>query len=197
LERKHSFISVSRENPGEHRHERDKSEPNSETGGRRRKKLDTKQFRNRSQQLTRVGVRGLPQNFFGSSYFYKFTGTHDSNPHRQLRHDRQAVRNENVGQAKLALKILQQKQHLSADGDIQCGDRLIGNNQFRPQDQRAQFRCADAGRRKIRSEKSGGLTRGTLPRVLVASVIFEVIVVNKETCIDIRKYGEFMADLEK
>jgi hypothetical protein len=72
-----------------------------------------------------------------STHLNKFTGTHDCNPRRQLSHDRKAVRDEDVGQAELALKILQQEQHLGANGYVQCGDRFIRNEQLGPQDQRA------------------------------------------------------------
>jgi hypothetical protein len=109
-------------------------------------------------------MSGLPQNLLCRSYFYKFAETHDSNPRRQLRHDRKAVRDENVGQAEVALKILQQEQHLSADGDIQCGDWLIGNNQFRPQDQRAQSEKSDGWMRRRFASRSICL-RSFCPRV--------------------------------
>ncbi len=72
----------------------------------------------------------------------EFPGAHDGDPCGDLRHHRKAVRDQQVGQAKLLLQFLQQYQHLCTNGNIQRGNRLIGNDQLRPQNQRA--RDADA-----------------------------------------------------
>ena len=51
--------------------------------------------------------------------------------------DRQIVRNEQVGQAALGLQVVEQVEHLRADGHVQRGNRLVGDDELRLHDQRA------------------------------------------------------------
>ncbi len=51
--------------------------------------------------------------------------------------DRQVVRDEQVGYLLLFLELLEEIEHLGADGHVQRGDRLIGHDQFRLHDHRA------------------------------------------------------------
>ena len=57
-------------------------------------------------------------------------------------HDRQVVRDEDVGQAEVALQRLEQVDHLRADRDVERRDRLVEDDQLRVQRERP--RDADA-----------------------------------------------------
>src|SRR5208337_1033663 len=61
---------------------------------------------------------------------------------RQIAHDRHGVRDEEVCERELSLKLLQQVHNLRANADIQRRHRLVGNNEPRLQYQRS--RNADA-----------------------------------------------------
>ena len=48
----------------------------------------------------------------------------------------QVVGDEDVGELQLALQVAQEVQHLGLDRDVERGDRLVGDDQLRPQRQR-------------------------------------------------------------
>jgi hypothetical protein len=60
---------------------------------------------------------------------------HDSDARGQVTHHRHGVRNEQVGQLKLALQLGQQVHHLCAHADVERRNRLIGDDEFRPERQ--------------------------------------------------------------
>src|SRR4051812_40822283 len=52
------------------------------------------------------------------------------------------MRDEDVGEAEVVLKRLEQVDHLRLDRDVECGDGLVGDDQLRPKRERT--RDADA-----------------------------------------------------
>ena len=73
----------------------------------------------------------------------------------------QVVGDEQVGQAELALQILQDVQHLRLDGNIQRRDRLVADDELRAQGQGAGNADALA------------LAAGKLVRVAAGVVVFQ------------------------
>ena len=54
-----------------------------------------------------------------------------------MRDDREVVRDEEIGQAELALQVAQQIEHLRLDRDVERGDRLVADDQLRVRRERA------------------------------------------------------------
>lgn len=68
------------------------------------------------------------QHLFGEAGLDELAGAHHGYACGDLRHDREAVRNEDVSERKLLLQFLEQEQNLRADGDVQGGNRLVGDD---------------------------------------------------------------------
>ena len=77
------------------------------------------------------------QHLLGGTDFDESAGAHDRDARGNLRDDRQAMRDKNVSEGKLALQFSQEKKNLCTDGDIQSRDRFVGNNKLRLEDQGA------------------------------------------------------------
>jgi hypothetical protein len=60
-------------------------------------------------------------------------GVHDSHPVAQMANDGQVVRNEQVSDSELRLKVLQQVNDLRLHGNIESADGFITDDQFRAQ----------------------------------------------------------------
>src|SRR6267143_584143 len=95
------------------------------------------QSRDGGEQFARVVVPGMVEHIFGCADFQESAGPHDSDARGDLRHDGQAMGNENVGERKLMLELQQQKQHLRTDGNVERRDRFVGHDQFRLKNQRS------------------------------------------------------------
>jgi hypothetical protein len=95
------------------------------------------EFGDGSQQFAGVAVSWLVEHLFGAAHFQELTGAHDGDVRSDLRHYGQAVGDENIGQREFALEFLQQKENLRADGNIEGGDGLIGNDELWLEDQGA------------------------------------------------------------
>ena len=54
-----------------------------------------------------------------------------------MAHDAEIVRDEDVGEVELVLEVLEQVDDLGLDRDVERGDRLVGDDQLRPQRERA------------------------------------------------------------
>ena len=90
----------------------------------------------------RKAIRGcgrfwLVEDLLGVTDFQELAGTHDGDARGDLRHHRQAVRDENVSEREFALEFLKQKKNLRADGDIEGGDGFVGDNELWLENQRA------------------------------------------------------------
>ena len=82
-------------------------------------------------------MSGRTEDLRGGACFHDAAALHDGDARGELRYDGQAVRNQQVGEGKIALQILEQLQDLRADGNVECGDRFVGHDQARAQHQGA------------------------------------------------------------
>ena len=62
---------------------------------------------------------------------------HHRDSRRQIAHYRHGVRDEQVGQAEIALKVFQQIHDLGADADVERRDWFVGDDELGAQSQRA------------------------------------------------------------
>ena len=62
---------------------------------------------------------------------------HHRDPLTDMLHDRQIMGDEEVGQAQFALQVDHQVDHLRLHGDVERGDRFVGNDEPRIERQRA------------------------------------------------------------
>ena len=60
----------------------------------------------------------------------------------EIIHHREIVADQDVAQPELILQVLQKIEHLRLHGDVECADRLVGDNQFWLGDQRTRDRDA-------------------------------------------------------
>jgi len=98
---------------------------------------DAGDFRDGGKQFASVAVLWLVEDLLGVTDFQELAGTHDGDARGDLRHHRQAVRDENVSEREFALEFLKQKKNLRADGDIEGGDGFVGDNELWLENQRA------------------------------------------------------------
>src|SRR5260370_7699025 len=96
-----------------------------------------RQFRHRRQQLLRVWMRRTVQDLLYPAHFHELPSPHHRYPRPHLPHNPQALRDKYVRQPKLLLQLLQQKQHLRANRNVQRGDRLAPPEEPGPQSERA------------------------------------------------------------
>ncbi len=81
-----------------------------------------------------LGARG---DFFGGADFDDFSPTHHGDAITEIAHYRHGVRDEEIGEAEVALQFFEQVDDLRADADVERGDRLVTDNEPGPQDQSA------------------------------------------------------------
>ena len=93
--------------------------------------------RNRRHQCLGVGMARIGEQRLGRCLLDDPPLVHDGDVIAEMLDHRQVVADEEVCDAMAALKILHQVQDLGLDRDIEGGDRLVGNDQLRPRDQRA------------------------------------------------------------
>lgn len=89
-------------------------------------------IRNRNGRKKRLCIRmhrRLIKHFLGSR-FYNEAKVHNSNPVRNHFYNRKVMRNENVGQIKFFLQMMKKVQHLCLDGNVQCGNGLVSNDEL-------------------------------------------------------------------
>ena len=80
-------------------------------------------------------------------------------------HDREIVRDEQIGEFELALQVLQQVDDLRLHRNVERRDRLVADDEARLAAQgRARCRCAGAGRRRTRADSARAAERGKRTR---------------------------------
>jgi len=84
----------------------------------------------------------VPVQLPGVGHLRHLAQVHDGHPVRDVLHDREVVRDEEVGEVELRLQPLQQVDDLRLDGDVQRRDRLVADDEGRVHRQRP--RDADA-----------------------------------------------------
>ncbi len=62
---------------------------------------------------------------------------HHRDPVRDVAHDREVVGDEQRGQPELGLEVLHQVDDLRLDGDVECRDGFVGDQQIRLERERA------------------------------------------------------------
>jgi hypothetical protein len=65
------------------------------------------------------------------------TEVHDRNPVGDVPHDREVVRDEQIGELELLLQLLEQIDDLRLDGDVERGDRLVRDDEVRVERERS------------------------------------------------------------
>ena len=80
---------------------------------------------------------GVIHQLFGVGQLHDVALVDDGDAVRDVPHDGQVVRDEQVGDAAFLLQMAQQVEHLGADGHIQCRDGLIGDDELRLHDEGA------------------------------------------------------------
>ena len=78
-----------------------------------------------------VGMKREVKQLFGIRDLDNVALIDDSNAVRDKADNRQVVRDKQIGRSPLALELFQQVQNLSADGNIQRGDRFVRNHKLR------------------------------------------------------------------
>src|SRR5579864_7796904 len=93
--------------------------------------------------------------------FYNLALIHDCDAGREIAHHGHGVRDEEVGQAEVALQLCEQVDDLRSDADIEGRYRLIADDELRPQ-------CQGAG-----DADALALTAGEFVRVALAGGFVE------------------------
>ncbi len=74
------------------------------------------------------------------SKFHNLAKVHHAERVRNVFHDGQIVRNEQIRESKLLLQIRKQVENLRLNGAIQCGNRLVANHKLRLERERPRNR---------------------------------------------------------
>ena len=76
-------------------------------------------------------MSGCGEYLFCRALFHQFTALHNTHLVGEAGHNRQIVRDEQVGHTELALQLSQQLQYFGTNGNVQRTGRLVADNQFR------------------------------------------------------------------
>ena len=76
-----------------------------------------------------IGMGGARGDILRRSHFDDAPQIHHGDRVAHVRHRRQVVGDEEVGEAQVPLEIAQEVQDLGADGDIERGDRLVEDHE--------------------------------------------------------------------
>src|SRR6266849_588162 len=100
-------------------------------------RLGAGKFGDGGKQVAGVGVSWVLEHLFGITDFQELTGAHDGDARGDLRNDGKTMRDKDVGQSEFALEFLQEEKNLRADGNIEGGDGLVGDDELRLENQSA------------------------------------------------------------
>jgi hypothetical protein len=89
------------------------------------------QLGDRMKQQPCVRVQGLPKEVVSPGHFHDFSEIHHRNPIADVFDNPKVVRNEEIRQAELVAQIHQKVKDLGLYGNIERGNGLIGDDQFR------------------------------------------------------------------
>src|SRR5215813_6864634 len=90
------------------------------------------ELRHRADQRARVGMLGGVEELAHGRLLHDLARVHDGHPVAHLRDDAEVVRDEDQGDAGLALDVLQEVQILRLDRDVEVGRGLVGDDETRP-----------------------------------------------------------------
>ena len=88
------------------------------------------------QERERVGVDRVRIHLIGGADLDDLAQVHHRDPVGDVADDAEVVRDEEIGELELVLEVLEQVDDLRLDRDVQGRDRLVGNDQLRPQRER-------------------------------------------------------------
>jgi len=88
-------------------------------------------------ELTGVGIGRASCNRLSVSDFYNFSFVHDGDAGGEIADDRHGVRDEEVGEAEVALQAGEQIDDLRAHANVEGGDRFVAHDEFGAQSQGA------------------------------------------------------------
>ncbi len=94
-------------------------------------------FEDRGEQRLRVRVARRVVDRVAVADLDDASGIHDGDALRDVADDREVVGDEEIGQAELALQVREQVDDLRAHRDVERRDRLVGNDEFRRDRERA------------------------------------------------------------
>src|SRR5580704_10987311 len=97
----------------------------------------SKHFRSSFQQAASIRMLRLRSDLLGGPDFHDLPAIHHRNASGQIANHRYGVRDEQVGQAEVALQLRHQVDDLSANANIERRDRLVGDDKLRPQSESA------------------------------------------------------------
>ena len=89
------------------------------------------------KQRARVVVLGVRSDLLGCADLHDFSAAHHGDAVAQVAHNGHGVRDEEIGEAEVALEFFEQVHDLRADADIERGYRFVTHNEFGPQNQGA------------------------------------------------------------
>ena len=69
----------------------------------------------------------------------RLSEVHNGNAVAYVAHDRKIMRDKKIGQVEFLLQILEEVNHLCLYGDVECGKRLVADDQFRVDGQGARY----------------------------------------------------------
>ena len=90
--------------------------------------LDLVQARCGSQQRPGVGMARVPEDRFAIALLHDPPEVHDRDAVAQMAHDGQVVRDEHDRQTEPAAQVLEEPQDRGLHGDVEGGDRLVGDD---------------------------------------------------------------------
>ena len=117
--------------------------------------LRHRHLRRGRQQLSRVSVLRSGSNLFRRSDLDDLALIHHRDAGREIANDGHGVRDEQIGQAEIALQLLQKIHDLRANAGVESGNRFIGHDELRLQGKRA----GDADALALASGKFVWITR--------------------------------------
>ena len=83
------------------------------------------------EQFAGVSVPGAIKDFLGFTILDDFPLIHHSDVIRNVADHREVVGDEDHGEAEFSAQLAQQVEDLGLDGDVEGGDRFVGDDQFR------------------------------------------------------------------
>jgi hypothetical protein len=86
-------------------------------------------LRDSGEEFAGIDVGRLVEDEVGGAIFDELAGTHYGDVGGELRDYRETMGDQEIREVKFLLEFLKQQKDLSADGDIQSGDRFIGNDE--------------------------------------------------------------------
>src|SRR5207237_783880 len=92
--------------------------------------------RDRREEGDRVGVERVDVELLGQCQLDHLAQVHHGDAVADVADDGEVVGDEEVGEVELLLQLLEQVQDLGLDGDVQCADGFVGDDQRRLERQR-------------------------------------------------------------